>query len=325
MADGHFAVATQYQTFYTAYVIYLSLYKILKLPALIIFIDNYLLSLFAYWKFHQLLKSFYGEKMAQIWLLFILLSPLIQYWQFNLFSESFFIANSLLFIYVTLFPNIKHRVFKSTLLALVVIFSRPSGLFTVICVGCLSLYKNGFISKKRGILVGVTTLVLLFLFVLFIFKLPYHDFAQYISNGSIYYGFPGWSQELSPGDYTLFNCYDFLYHTKGLKTIIILFIKKFDSFFVLSRPYYSTTHNLINQIHYIFYALGSLGILLMYKNRQHSGFLKIMLFMVFLNALMIALIFNEWSERHSIQVFPYILTLSAYAISKGFDRFWGLK
>lgn len=325
-ANGHFSASTQYQTFYTAYVIYLSIYKFFKLPGIVIFIGNYLLSLLAYWKFHQLLKTLFNLPMAKIWLLLMLLSPLIQYWQLNLFSETFFIAMSLLFIYYCLFPTIKYRLPKIALLALVVIFSRPSGLFTVICVLLFMAYKSGLITRKNAALYGVSLLLLLFAFILFIFKLPYHDFAEYISNGSIYYGFPSWSQpELPPGDYTLFNCYEFLYQTKGLKTIAFLFIKKLDSFFVLSRPYYSDFHNLINQIHYVFYVFGGLGIMLSYRKEGDFSFLKILLFIVLLNCLMVGLIFNEWSERHTLQVFPYILAVSAYTISHIFKSFLGSK
>lgn len=322
-ANGHFAASTQYQTFYTAYVIYLSIYKFLKLPTIFIFIGNYLLSLFAYWKFHQLLKSLFDAGMAKIWLLLIALSPLIQYWQLNLFSETFFMAVSLLFIHYCLFPDIRHRLLKAGLLAIIVVFSRPSGLFTVICIGLFTLYKSGLISKKNSVAFGVSLLILLFVFILFIFKLPYHDFAQYISNGSIYYGFPSWHKpELPPGDYTLFNCYEFLYHTKGLKTILILFIKKLDSFFVLSRPYYSNFHNWINQAHYVFYGLVFLGIFISNKQKNSTNFLKNLLVIILLNCLMIGLIFNEWSERHTLQVFPYILAISAYAISTLLKRFF---
>lgn len=320
-ANGHFAASTQYQTFYTAYVIYLSIYKFFKLPTILIFTGNYLLSLFAYWKFYHLLKSLIDNNTARVWLLLVMCSPLIQYWQLNLFSETFFIAVSLLFVHYCLFPGVKHRLLIVSMLAAVVIFSRPSGLFTVICVTLFSLYKSGLITKKKSIFYGLSIMLLLFAFILFIFKLPYHDFAQYISNGSIYYGFPSWHKpELPPGNYTLFNCYEFLYQTKGIKTILMLFIKKIDSFFVLSRPYYSGLHNFINQIHYLFYLLAGIGILISLNNK--GTFFKILLIIIFLNCIMVGLIFNEWSERHTLQVFPYIMAISAYTISTLLKRFF---
>ena len=141
-AQGDLVNATQYQTFYIAYVVYLSVFVFLKIPTLLIFLSTYLISIFAYYKFYRLILIYINRQTAKLWLVFICLSPLVQYWQFNLFSETFFIAVSLLFAYVCLYPNLKHRIFKLIIFSLIVIFSRPSGIFTVICILLLMLYQN---------------------------------------------------------------------------------------------------------------------------------------------------------------------------------------
>ena len=89
-AHGDFVNSTQYQTFYIAYVVYLSVFIFLKIPTLLIFLSTYLISLFAYYKFHQLISTYINNQTAKLWLIFVCLSPLVQYWQFNLFSETFF-------------------------------------------------------------------------------------------------------------------------------------------------------------------------------------------------------------------------------------------
>ena len=313
-AQGDLVNATQYQTFYIAYVVYLSVFVFLKIPTLLIFLSTYLISIFAYYKFYRLILIYINRQTAKLWLVFICLSPLVQYWQFNLFSETFFIAVSLLFAYVCLYPNLKHRIFKLIIFSLIVIFSRPSGIFTVICILLLMLYQNNVFTKKQVLLFGAALFLFLFLGILFLFQLPYHDFSKYISNGSIYYGFPSWSSpELPPGNYTLYNCYQFIIEQKDLKTLVILFIKKLNSFFLTTRPYYSNFHNYINQSHHLLYPFALLSIFIAYKSQKSVyTFLVAFSIIVLFNALMVGLIFNEWSERHTLHVFPYIMLLAAY-------------
>lgn len=321
-ANGEFINATQYQTFYIAYVAYLALLTYIKLPTFVYFICTYLLSLIAYYKFHNLLQQLTNKLTAQIWLSCMLLSPMIQYWHLNLFSESFFIIVSLLFSYVALYSKVKLRVLKVFFLAFVVILSRPSGIFTVICVLSCKIYKDKLLPKNQIVLLLLGVLFSLFYLILTHFQLPYHDFAEYISNGSIYYGFKQWPEQLPPGDYTLLDCYQFIIEKKGIKTFILQFFKKFDSFFVAERPYYSTFHNVINIAHYIFYPLALVGLYQLFKKNKYQ-FVMILGFVgiIILNALMITLIFNEWSERHLIHVFPFIFILSSFMLAEITTRF----
>ena len=315
LANGDFINSTQYQTFYISYVMYLATFVFLKLPINFIFLSTYLISLFAYYKFYQLVAALINKQTAKLWLVLMCLSPLIQYWKFNIFSETFFIAVSLLLVYVCLFPQLKHRIVKIILMSIVTIFSRPSGIFTVICVVLFMLYKNKVLTKKQILCFGSIILLILFVGILFFFQLPYHDFSKYISNGSIYYGFPNWtSPELPPGNYTLFNCYQFILEHKDLKTLVGLFIQKFNSFFVTTRPYYSNFHNYINQSHQLLYPFAVLSIFISYKKQiDIFEFLLMFLCVILLNALMITMIFNEWSERHTLHVFPYIILLASYS------------
>jgi len=118
LAHGDFINSTQYQTFYISYVTYLAFFVFIKAPTLLIFMSTYLLSLFAYYKFHKLISSYINYETSYLWLVMMCVSPLIQFWQFNLFSETFFIAVSLLFAYVSLYDYIKYRALKISLLGL---------------------------------------------------------------------------------------------------------------------------------------------------------------------------------------------------------------
>jgi hypothetical protein len=323
LANGDLINSTQYQTFYISYVVYLAIFIVLKLPTICVFLATYVLSLFAYYKFHQLITVLINKQTARLWILVMCLSPLIQYWQFNLFSETFFIAISLLFIYVCLFPGLKYRKIKLILLAIITVFSRPSGIFTVACILIYMLYKNKTFTKKQVLVFGSAVFLFLFIVILCLFQLPYHDFSKYISNGSVYYGFPGWnSPELPPGNYTLMNCHQFIIDHKGLKTWLWLFLQKINSFFVTTRPYYSNFHNIVNQTHQLLYPFALLSFFIAFKKYKATlGLLLSLLSIIILNALMIGFIFNEWSERHTLHVFPYIILLATYSITYFFCVF----
>jgi hypothetical protein len=317
LINGNGLMTLKYSSFYTFYVLYLSIFIYFKLPLVAIIICTYVISIYAYYCFYKLLKNRINSRVAKIWLSCMLLSPLILYWQFNLFSETFFIALCLIYLSIFLAPIVPHRFFKICLLSIPLMLSRPNGIFIVIIALMLYLYQHKLISKKIMIYSGVCVSIILLTAIVFFMPLPYQDFSFQIARGSIYCGFPTLSATTLPeANYTLWNCYAYIYNTHGLFELFQLFVKKGLSFFVTSRPYYSTFHNVLNRAHDIFYVLGIIGIYSAFQNnKKWLPFLIALFFIVMLNALMVSLIYNEWSERHTVQVFPYIFVGGAYAIS----------
>ena len=325
ITKGNFVSSTLQQTFYFAYVIYLSFFTFFKIKTIYIFISTYLISVFSYFKFYKLICENIDLETGKFWIFVIGLSPLIQYWQFTLFSETFFIAVSLLFTYMCLYPRLKYRALKVIFFALITMFSRPTGIVTVICVLVFSAGKNNFFTKKMAILLGSFILLIVFIGLIFFFPLPYRDFAKYISKGSIYFGFPSWSSpELLPGHYTLFDCYNFIYQKKGLKTLLVLFFQKFNSFYLTTRAYYSDLHNLINGFHHLFYPFFIISLFLSYKKeREKYSFLLLFFSIVIFNSLIVTLFFNEWSERFTVNAFPFIILLANYSLVYSYKTFFG--
>jgi hypothetical protein len=181
----------------------------------------------------------------------------------------------------------------------------------------LYLYQHKLVSKKIVIYGSIYTGVILMTAIVFFMPLPYHDFSFQIASGAVYYGFPTLNAATLPvNSYTLWQCYNYIYDTYGLFELVQLFVKKGLSFFITSRPYYSTFHNVLNRAHDIFYVLGIMGIYTAYKFKKRGlPLLMAFFFIVILNALMVSLIYNEWSERYIVQVFPYIFVGGAYTIS----------
>jgi hypothetical protein len=316
LINGNGLMTLKYSSFYTFYVLYLSVFMYFKLPLVVIVICTYALSLYAYYCFYKLLKNSINSNVAKIWLVCMLLSPLIQYWQFNLFSETFFIALSLIYLSIFLAPTSSHRFLKIGVLSIALMLSRPNGIFIVLVAVILYLYQRKLISKKIVIYGSIYLGVILMIAIVFFMPLPYKDFSFQIASGAIYCGFPTLTATTLPeANYTLWNCYAYIYNTHGLSELLQLFIKKGLSFFVTSRPYYSSFHNVLNRAHDIFYVLGIIGTYNTYQyKKKWLPLIIALLLIVILNALMVSLIYNEWSERHTVQVFPYIFVGAACAI-----------
>lgn len=320
--NGDYAKAFNYQVFYSCYIVYLSIFLYLKTPLLLIFITTYLISLISYCYFYKLLKELISENVAKIWITCMLLSPMLQFWQFNLYSETFFIALSLLFTHTIMRKEIKFRLIKISLLAILLIFSRPSGIFIVGILLATYLWKNKLLNSKTIITTGVILGSILSYLIIFKMPLHYKGFSYDIAGGSIFMGFPTLNTtNLPEGNYTLWDCYQSIIHHYGASKLLSLFFYKWQSFFQTTRPYYTLFHNVVNGLHYVFYAFCLISLYLSYKLRKNwSLFFLALLSIILLNSFMVGLIFNEWSERHTVQVFPFVFAIAAYSIHKSFVK-----
>lgn len=316
LINGNFQKAFEFQSFYAVYIIYLAIFKLLHLPYIVIFISNYALSWFGYYCFYKLIKEEIGIVQCKIWIGLMLLSPLIQYWQFNLFSETFFISISLIFVYLLFYKNINYRLLKVVALSLLLLFSKPTGIFAIGVLLSLYALMNKLVSKKAIILIGLSIATILFFFVVFTIPLHYNGYSKEIMMGSIYCGFPTLSTPILPrGNYTLWQCYQNIYQTHGAGMILELFIKKINSFLGLTRPYYTNFHNLINALHYVFYFLGLYGIYRSLKQKTfENNIYKAFILIILSNAFLIGMIFNEWSERYTVVIFPFIFLFASGGI-----------
>ncbi|MGZ4042632.1 MAG: hypothetical protein ACXVO9_05485 [Bacteroidia bacterium] len=316
LAEGNISAAFEHQYLYSVYIIYLSFFVFFKLPVSAIFVCTYLLSLYSYCIFYRSFKELVSVSAAKTWMALMLLSPMLQFWQFNLFSETFFIALSLIFISMVLRKETRYRTIKLFLFALFLIFSRPSGIFVVLTLLCYNEWPNKVQLKKNLALISV---LLTGLFIGFVFFVPLHyrGFSYEIASGSVYCGIPTLTPTTLPsGDYTLAQCYLSIIHDQSVTTLAVLFFKKIASFFVITRPHYSSFHNYINGSHVLFYLLAIAGVYISKAEKKiWYPFLISLIAIILLNALMVGLVFNEWTERYTVQIFPFVFALAAYPLS----------
>jgi hypothetical protein len=319
IVNGALSKGLEYQLFYSGYIFYLAFFLLLKIPVTVIFIVTYLLSVFSFFNFYFFVKYFFGKITAQIWIALMLLSPLILFWQFHLYSEVFFISLSLLFISLLF----RKKYLMSTALAILLILTRPSGIFTVTAITAVFLLNKNAFSKKLILASLFSFLTVIHAVVIFFVPMHYRGVCIDVASGSVYCGFPMlYLPNVPEADHTLAFCYSHIISDHGTKVFVALFLKKMFSFFNLTRPWYTGFHNIFNALHYAFYLLAILGF---YFSRYmpQNAFFRGLLLIILMNALLVALFFNEWSERYTVQVFPYIFLISAFALQRFYNKVSG--
>ncbi|MBS1634776.1 MAG: hypothetical protein JST26_02560 [Bacteroidetes bacterium] len=317
LSQGHVTQALDYQWLYSTYIIYLAFWIKFGISPRVIICISYLLSIGAYILFYRLLKREINPRVALFWLGFMMLSPMMQYWNLSLFSEPFFIALSLYCLYVWLYPVHGRISWLMLLTALLLLVTRPSGLFVVLGTVILWLLKHKHVSLRRLMYASVCFLGLVFILVFFFMPLHFQGYVADISSGAVYAGFPQYPLRLYPeAGYTLFDCYSQLIHEAGAGAASILVIEKCLSFFNLYRAYYSDFHNLFNVFHAVFYVFGVYALLKgSYPgNTSLAAVLRFCMAIVCLNMLLTGLFFNEWSERYTVSVFPFIFVCAAIGL-----------
>jgi hypothetical protein len=319
VVNGDISGGLEYQLFYSGYIFYLAFFLLLKLPVTMIFIVTYLLSIFSFFNFYLFIEKLFDKITAQIWIALMLISPLILFWQFHLYSEIFFISLSLLFISL-LFSE---KYFLGTVLAILLILSRPSGIFTVAIMTAVFLLRKKTFSKRFIFVPLFSFLAMVITIVIFFIPMHYRGVCIDVASGSVYCGFPAlYLPDISQTDHTLAFCYRYIISGYGAKVFVALFLKKLFSFFNLTRHWYTGFHNLANALHYIFYLLAILGTYLS-RYMPQNIFFRGLLLVILMNALLVALFFNEWSERYTVQVFPYIFLMSAFALQRFYNKVTG--
>jgi hypothetical protein len=117
------------------------------------------------------------------------------------------------------------------------------------------------------------------------------------------------------GNYTLADVYFAFLHEHGFMELVKITSEKIVTFFTVTRSYYSLSHNLINSVYYIFILGGILGFYRMVKMKSYKPFRGYFSGIFAGSLLIVALIYNEWSERFIVPLLPLFILISLIFIS----------
>ena len=312
----NFREVLQYQWFSSTYILFLALCLNVGLSLKGILAIQFVISFTGYLFFYKFLlsQSFFSKIYSRICVLIVLCSPIILYWQLSLFSESFFIAISMMATYFAFNSNVKTNLLFTIFFSLLLVFCRPIGVFYILALLFVVLKLKQV--KPALIIVGVSYAVVLVL-VFSVAPLHFKGVALPIGQGSVICGYPLYPNSIiEEKDYTLAGIYSVFIEQHGVWELCTLFVKKAVSFFTLTRPYYSSTHNLINATHYIFIFTAFYSVYDFKRKRINTLIANYTSILIFSSAVLVILFYNEWSERYIVPLFPFFILLFVFFISK---------
>lgn len=303
--------------FYSSYIIFLYILLPLGGIILVVFVQvilNFIASVFLKKAVNELTGPTKYGTIVQI--LFLFCYP-IQVWTLTLFSDSFFVCIISISSYFILK---KEKTMKDLLmlaiLTILLIFARPPGIMFALSYFIYYSFQQKMFKPQVHFIVAFLIICLVHLLI-FTTKVETTAFIEPVASGAIIVDKPDYN--IDEFDHmekaSLADAYHYLLKNNTLGYVSGLYIKKVVSFFTLTRPYYSTGHNLILYFHYLLYPLTILGLFTMFKSQNKNEAMMIIA-AIFLCANLTGLTYNEWHYRFTIEIFPLLIISSGYYLMK---------
>ncbi|MEO5585106.1 MAG: hypothetical protein ABIQ75_06610, partial [Flavobacteriales bacterium] len=240
-----------------------------------------------------------------VFALFLLAYP-IQIWTLALYSESFFVSLSILFLAEALRTD--RTLFRLLILAMLLTFARPVGILFVAPVLVWRVMENSGKVRILWIWAAGTALLLAILF------LPVHglDQLRVVVEGHTIGGFPKYPEDgsLFHGS-TLADAQFQLIRDHGLGSWIGVVLQRIAWFFSLWRPYFSNFHNVLILPFLVIYPL---ALLTLFRRWKKTPFVQVLTAILLLNAIVVGLTYSEWNGRFVVPLLPVIMLLAVLSI-----------
>ena len=285
---------------YGMYVLFLVPFTLLGDVRLAI-IAQVLLGLWAAWALRSLVLRLTGSKAwAQLGGALLLLSYVVYSWTLTLFSEPLISALGIVLIERATRPGDRFP-WSAVLLMPVVLFARPIGILFVAPVAAYLLLRH----RTWPGWVLPTGAVALFVLQLFL-PMDRETVVVPIVQGEVVYGFPQWVGAAENFDgRTIGGAQLELVQQHGLWVASKLAVQKALTFFHLTRPFFSTAHNVALVLHYPIYLFAAIGL---FKPRCAEQ--NIVLAVLALHIAVFSLTYLEWHGRFMAPVWPLLLMVA---------------
>lgn len=301
LAGDLFGDLLHHYRLYATYILFLVPFVAIGIPKLAVVVQIGL-GIWAAFTLRRCVLRLHGTPVQAdlVFALFLLAYP-IQTWTLTLYSESFFVSLSLLFLGEALRTD---RSFMRLLpIAVLLIFARPVGiLFTAPVLVWRVMGNSG---KMRTPWIWATSMAVL----LAILFLPVHamDQLRIVLEGHAIGGFPMYPD---PGSRfqgsTLADAQAQVIHEHGLAAWAGLVLQRIAWLFSLWRPYFSNSHNALTVPFLMLYPLALLTVVRLWK----TPFVQVLTAMVLLNMIVVGLTYAEWNGRFLVPLLPVIMLLA---------------
>lgn len=226
----------------------------------------------------------------------------IQFWTLTLYSETVFIFLYMLLFYYLILYRFKSLYF-AIILSVLVLFTRPYGVFFVLCFWMYYVQLTWKLSLRNYIGMFVFCFIVLFTAIV-----NYKVSSTFYLTGVLYReamctNLQDIANPLNPFD-NLSHTYQYLYYKMGAKALVLLEIKKLCWYFCMLRPHYSILSNLIFGFFNLYFFI---GIYSFFRLRTiHQNLFVMLSFLFFANVFMVVLTYNEWHNRFNILMLPFL-------------------
>ncbi len=239
-----------------------------------------------------------------VFALFLLAYP-IQIWTLALYSESFFVSLSILFLGEALRTD--RTLHLLLILAMLLTFARPVGVLFVAPVLVWRVMENN--GKVRIFWIWATSAVML----LPILLLPVHglDQLRIVVEAHAIGGFPKYPEygSLFHGS-TLADAQTQLIRDHGLRSWTGIVLERMAWLFSLWRPYFSKFHNALTVPFLLLYPLALLTVV----RQRKTPFVQVLTAILLLNAIVVGLTYAEWNGRFLVPLLPVIMLLAVLSV-----------
>lgn len=299
---------------YGAYVLFLLPFVALGMPALAVVAQIILgiLAALALGRFVTRITHASGRQAAQaaagnLAMALLLFCHPVQQWTLALYTEALFTNMAILFVERITRPQRPDA--WTIVLALLTVFARPVGM---LFVGPALLWKAAqhpaFARLKPWLPLGHAGVLLLAI------SLPGIRAPQLepIVEAHIVAGFPR-----DPGAMAHFTgssilaAQRFLLERHGAVEWALLFVRRATSLPNLTRPYYSTAHNLLNGVWMLLYPFALWGL----WRWRGDATVRLVVVMLVLHVLLVGLTHDEWSGRFMVPLLPWVVACTALLMS----------
>ena len=291
---------------YGAYVLFLLPFVAVGLPKLAV-LAQVALGLWAARALGRLVERITRQRVAgHLAMGLLLLCIPVQTWAITLYTEAFFTSVAILFVERI---TRDHPPAASTLtLALLTVFARPVGM---LFVGPALLWKaarHPALVRLKPLLPAGYAAVLSLAIGLPGIRAPQ---LEPIVEAHVIAGFPQ-----DPGAMAHFEgssilaAQRFLLQRHGASEWALLFLRRAVSLPNLTRPYYSTAHNVLNGLWMLLYPMALWGA---WRWRGHPP-MRLVVVMLVLHIVLVGLTHDEWSGRFMAPLLPWVVALAASVV-----------
>ena len=268
-------------------------------------------------------KVYQNTSIAFIAALLLIICLPFQYWTVCLYTESLFCSLIIILLY-SLFgtdTNNRIRYAYAALLFLLLLFSRPTGIFFMAVTAILIFYKFLHERKITAAVLGILLAATGFVF-----------FLNYEMNSASSYNFikPYLEHYVIcdvpyPGSTPLANIYGsgiravVSYARDNTAEFLHLFFLRLVSFWGITRPFYSGLHNWMLRIFfYPLYLAAIISVIKQWKTKQALIIFCLATMGAFTISAMLTC--DEWSNRFIMPVIPLVIFLAANGIFAMFNK-----